>query len=332
MRLTYCNLGLTAIAAAVCLSPPPADAGTKLRAAIIHSSSQTQAKALHKWKELLKEASKGELDVQVFDSGSVVANQQDAFGQVKVGSIDLTLSVAVKDDLPALQIPLLAYAFPSYEAWRSFMDGEEAQKLYDQFREKTGLRILGMQYIGARHLTANRAVKTPADLKGLKIRAVELPLFLETVKGLGGLPTPVALQEVVSGLKTGVIDGQENPIPTIYSLKMQDAQSHLMLTGHIRGGDFWMINEARFKSLTPQQQELVVATARRAIKRGDDLVRQQEDDFLAKLKADGMTVIGPEQGLDVAAFTRSVRDNAWPVLVPDIGTDVVDRVLALEKK
>src|SRR5690606_6435207 len=147
---------------------------------------------------------------------------------------------------------------------------------------------------------------TPADLEGLKVRAVELPLFLETVRGLGGLPTPVALPEVLSGLKTGVIDGQENPIPTIYSLKLQDAQSHLMLTGHIHGGDYWMINDNRFQSLSPEQQEMVASTAKEAIQWGDDLVRAQEQEYLEKLKAEGMTVIGAEEGLDLEAFTRSV--------------------------
>lgn len=310
---------------------PVAAADVQLRAAIIHTGSQPYARALCHWDELLREATDGRIAVQVFDSGSVVANQQDSYGQVKIGTVDVTLASLVQDDVPALQIATFPYAFTSYEDWRAFMDSDFVLGLMDEFRERTGIRILGVQYLGARHLTANKPVLSPADLDGMKIRAVELPIFVETVRGLGGLATPVAFQEVLGALQTGIIDGQENPIPTIHQMRFYEAQSHIMLTGHLRGGDFWMMNDRKFLSLPEEDQSLVLELAREAILWGEQLIIEQETSLIAELEGQGVTIVGPEDGLDVDAFVENVRAVAWPVLVPDVGEDVIEQVLAAER-
>lgn len=303
-----------------------------MRAANIHAASQPYSMALSRWAEKLDEATDGELTANTFHAGTVVSNQHDSYSQVKVGSIDVTIAVVVADDVPALQIVAFPYAFRNYDDWRAFMDSERIAELTEEFRELTGIRILGAQYLGARHLTANQPVLSPEDLSDLKIRAVELPVFLETVRALGAEPTPVAFQEVLTGLKTGVIDGQENPIPTIYQMNFYQAQSHLMLTGHLHGGDFWMMNEGRFQSLSAEHQELVQELAREAILWGDQQILEQEEELLGKLQDAGMTVIGPEEGLDVQAFVDRVRNDAWPRLADQVGQDVLDAVIAREQE
>ena len=262
----------------------------------------------------------------------MVSNQQDAYSQVKTGSVDLTLSIVVKDDVPALQIASFPYAFRDYADWRKFMNGPDLQKLKDEFREKTGIRLFDIQYLGSRHLTANKAIRTPDDLQGVKLRAVEVPVFMETVRGMGALATPIAFPEVLSSLKTGVIDGQENPIPTIYQQKFYEAQKFIMLTGHMLGGDFWMMNERKYQSLTPAQRAMVDKNVKEAIAWGEELIVRQERELLSELQAKGMTVIGPEQGLNVQAFLDRVRANAWPKLRGDVGGAVLDAILASEKK
>jgi len=326
------TLALTLMgAASVFLGATDATAQT-LRAANIHAASQPYSLALDRWAEKLEEATDGELSANTFHAGTIVSNQQDSYSQVKLGSVDVTISTVVADDVPALQIVAFPYAFRNYEDWRAFMDSDEVAELTEEFREVTGIRILGAQYLGARHLTANQPVFSPEDLSDLKIRAVDLPVFLETVRGLGAEPTPVAFQEVLTGLKTGVIDGQENPIPTIHQMNFYQAQSHLMLTGHLRGGDFWMMNEARFQSLSPEHQELVQKLATEAILWGDQQILEQEQSLLAELEDAGMTVIGPEDGLDVQAFVDRVREVAWPKLASEVGQDVLDAVVAMEQE
>jgi TRAP-type transport system periplasmic protein len=313
------------------LSVTSAASEVRLRAATIHSPSQPFTLSLKRWAAAMDKETNGEIKVSVFDSGSVVSNQQDAYSQVKTGTVDLTLSIVVKDDVPGLQIATFPYAFRGYEDWRKFMNGPAVEKMKDEFRAKTGIRLFDIQYLGSRHLTANKPIKIPEDLQGVKLRAVEVPIFLETLRAMGALATPIAFQEVLSSLKTGVIEGQENPIPTIHQMKFYEAQKYIMLTGHMMGGDFWMMNERKFQSLTPAQQQIVLRTVKEAIAWGEDLIVRQEKELLAELQAKGMTVIGPEQGLNVQAFIDRVRANAWPKLRADVGGAVLDAIIASEK-
>ena len=327
------GIGLLLILAGLCgLFATPAASEVRLRAANIHAASQPYTQALRRFGAALEKESGGEIKVSVFDSGSVVSNQQDAYSQVKTGTVDLTIASIVKDDVPALQISNFPYAFRNYQEWRKYMDGADVQRMKEEFRQKSGIRMLEIHYLGSRHLTANKAIKSPDDLAGLKIRAVELPAFLETVRGMGALATPVAFQEVLSSLKTGIIEGQENPIPTIHQMKFYEAQKFVMLTGHIQSGDFWMMNDRKFQSLTPAQQQMVMRLAKEAIAWGEELILKQEKELLADLQAKGMTVIGSEQGLNVQAFVDRVRANTWPKLRGEIGGAVLDAIIASEKK
>lgn len=310
----------------------PALSETRLRVATIHGPTQPFTLALRRFAASMERDTKGEVKGQVFDSGSVVSNQQDAYSQVKTGSVDLTLSIVVKDDVPGLQIASFPYAFRSYADWRKFMNGPEMQKLKDEFRQKTGIRLFDIQYLGSRHLTANKIIKSPEDLQGVKLRSVEVPIFMETVRGMGALATPIAFPEVLSSLKTGVIDGQENPIPTIFQQKFYEAQKYVMLTGHMMGGDFWMMNEKKYQALTPEQRTLVDKNVKEAIAWGEELIVKQEKELVGELQAKGMTIIGPEQGLNVQAFVDRVRANAWPKLKADVGDAILNAVLAAEKK
>lgn len=310
----------------------PAVSEIRLRVATIHGPTQPFTLSLRRWAASMERESGGEIKVAVFDSGSVVSNQQDAYSQVKTGSVDMTLSIVVKDDVPALQIASFPYAFRGYADWRKFMNGPDIQKLKDEFRQKTGIRLFDIQYLGSRHLTANKPIRTPQDLQGVKLRAVEVPIFMETVRAMGALATPIAFPELLSSLKTGVVDGQENPIPTIFQQKFYEAQKFIMLTGHMIGGDFWMMNERKYQSLTPAQQQMVDRTVKEAIAWGEELIVRQERELLSELQAKGMTVIGPEQGLNVQAFIDRVRANAWPKLRADVGGAVLDAILASEKK
>lgn len=310
----------------------PAVSEIRLRAATIHGPTQPFTQSLRRWAASMERESGGEIKVAVFDSGSIVSNQQDAYSQVKTGSVDMTLSIVVKDDVPALQIASFPYAFRGYADWRKFMNGPDIQKLKDEFRQKTGIRLFDIQYLGSRHLTANKPIRTPEDLQGVKLRAVEVPIFMETVRAMGALATPIAFPELLSSLKTGVVDGQENPIPTIFQQRFYEAQKFIMLTGHMHGGDFWMMNERKYQSLTPAQQQMVEGTVKEAIAWGEELIVRQERELLSELQAKGMTVIGPEQGLNVQAFVDRVRANAWPKLRADVGGAVLDAILASEKK
>lgn len=322
------RIALAAVFCAVSCLFIPADATAgqvTLKAANIHAPSQPYTMALVKWGELLSEATDGQIKVAVFPSGSIVANQIDSYSQVKLGTVDASIMLVVKDDVPALQIIAFPYAFKTYQAWRDFMDGDFMAGKMDEYRQKTGMRILGAQYLGARHLTTNKKVLKPADLDGLKLRAIEMPVYMDMVRGLGALATPVAFPEVLQALKTGIVDGQENPIPTIYQQKYYEAQKYLIMTSHLLGGDFWVMNERKFQSFPKERQDAILRTAREAILWGDSLILEQEKDLLDKLKEAGMTVLGPEDGVDIEAFAAGVR-AMYPKYEDELGKEVLEEV------
>ena len=302
----------------------------KLTAALIHAPTQPYSLGLKKWSELVEERTNGQVTVSVFPGASIVKDQQDSYGKVKSGAIDVTVGVVVKDDVPELQIIAFPAAFQCYEEWRLFMDSELVQKKEEEFIEKTGIRMLGSMYLGTRHMTSNKIYLKPADLKGVKLRAVGVPVYMDTVKGLGALATPIAFAELLQALKTGIVDGQENPIPTIYQQKFYEAQKYVTETGHQRVGDFWMMNEAKFKSFSPEIQKILLETAKEAILWGDSLIVKQEKELQAELEAKGMVFITAKEGLDVKAFADSVRSYVWPKYKQEMG-GVLDAVMELDR-
>lgn len=302
-----------------------------IRVANIHAASQPYSKALEKWVELLENRTGGVVKGNVFSGGAIVTSQQDSYAQVKAGSVDATICLTVENDVPALQIIAFPYAFTSYNQWRKFMDGEEMQKLEKEFLDKTGIRIIGKSFLGSRHLSANKKILSPSDLRGMRVRAIETPLYIDMIESWGARATPVAFPELLQALSTGIVDGQENPIPSIYQNRLFEAQNHLMLTSHLLGGDFWMMNEKTFQSLSAETQQILLDTAYEATLFGDQLILQQEEDLRSVLEESGMKIIGAEDGLKVEEFVELTRKNLWPKYIDVIGEDIFDAVERMQE-
>jgi TRAP-type C4-dicarboxylate transport system substrate-binding protein len=166
--------------------------------------------------------------------------------------------------------------------------------------------MIGNILYGTRHLTCNYPIKTPEDLKGKKIRVIPNKLWIAMMEGMGGVPTPVAFSELAQALATGVADGQENPLATIYSKQFYEVQKYLMLTGHMQAYVPLCINEKVWQKLSSEQQEIMKTAAKEAKETMMEKILAKEGELLKELEAKGMTVIGPEQGLDQAAFKESV--------------------------
>jgi len=181
------------------------------------------------------------------------------------------------------------------------------KKLNEGLIKSAGVRVLYAYYFGTRQLTANKAVTQPSELSGMKIRAIPFPIYMSTVDGLGAVPVPVDWSEVPTALATGVVNGQENPVNVVLSSKLYEAQSHMMLTGHIMNAQVIVINEKIWQGLSPELRQAVAKAAAEVRQRATDTVRTQETEELAKLKSLKMTVIGPDNGLKLDDFKASVK-------------------------
>ena len=156
---------------------------------------------------------------------------------------------------------------------------------------KGRVHVLGVQRRGSRMLTAKKEVRTPNDLKGLKLRLPEIPDWVAVWKELGALPTVVAWPEVFGALQTGVVDGQENPLYLIYTTKLYEVQSHVMLTAHVHACFHWLMSDKVLSSLPTDLKDIVLKSAAEAAKYGDQLTKEQEEDFKKKLADAKMKVV-----------------------------------------
>jgi TRAP-type C4-dicarboxylate transport system substrate-binding protein len=181
------------------------------------------------------------------------------------------------------------------------------KKLNAELEKTRGVKVLYTFYFGTRELTADRAIYTPADLSGLKIRAIPFPIYMAAVEGMGASPMPVDFAELPTALATKVVNGQENPYNTILNSKFYETQSHLMQTNHIIGGEVVVVNVNAFNKLSPENQKAVMAAAAEASEYGTQLTRDLEASDLKTLQEKGMQVIGPKEGLDAAAFQASTK-------------------------
>jgi TRAP-type transport system periplasmic protein len=202
---------------------------------------------------------------------------------------------------PRLSIMEAPYLFRDVNHMVKAIKSPAGQEMVDELTTKRGLRSLGVVYYGVRHLTANKPVNKPEDVKGLKLRVPEVPLYLEMAKSWGANPTPMAFAELYLALKQGTVDAQENPIPTINSGKFYEVQKYLVLTGHIMVPQLHVISDKVWKGLSAGDQKILQDAVDEGIAFSVDMLIKQEQSQAEEFKKKGMQVIIP----DVAAFKQA---------------------------
>ncbi len=280
-----------------------------LRMGHIHAPSGPTGRGADMFAEKVAEYTDGRVEVQVFPS-SQLGNLRDLFGASRSGAVDVALTPypLLSDIVPSYSILTAGYVFDDFAHQLAVLDHPDYGQAWSaELAENGGLEVLANYYFGARTLTTtDTEVRTPADLGGLKIRAVGNPLSLATISGLGANPTPLPLSELFQGLTQGIVDGQENPLPTIFNQNFFDVQNYLVLTRHQLIPIPITINSASFGELSAEDQEAVRRAAVEAAAFMTDTVMAEEESLLSDLAEKGMTIIGAEQGLDLDAFRASV--------------------------
>ncbi|MFC4235164.1 TRAP transporter substrate-binding protein [Thalassospira xianhensis] len=252
----------------------------------------------------------GAVKIDVYPSSQLGKIQELAEG-VSTGAIALSHNTAgalssLYEDFGVLDTP---YLYRDYDHLMKVVDihSPVMEELNNGLIENTNMRVLYAFYFGTRQLTADRPVKTPADLSGVKIRAIPSPVYLTAVEGLGAAPVPVDWSEVPTALATGIVQGQENPVNVVLDHKLYDVQSHMMLTGHISAAEIVVINEDTWQSFPDDIKAGIEKAAETVRQKASKMILDQESEELQALKDAGMTVIGPDDGLDVAAFRSGVE-------------------------
>ncbi len=187
-----------------------------------------------------------------------------------------------------------AYLFRDLDHMYKVLRGPMGEELFKEFPTKIGVRVIDVWYLGTRQTTLrDKPASTPEEFKGIKLRSPGAPTYIEAVRVLGANPTPMGFGEVYMALKTGVIDGQENPLTTIKASKFYEVCKYLVLTSHMVDSIIPQINERLWKSLKPEHQRVVIEAFREGGKLNDKLILDGEAKLVEEFERGGMTILRP---------------------------------------
>ncbi|MDR3231407.1 MAG: DctP family TRAP transporter solute-binding subunit [Synergistaceae bacterium] len=265
----------------------------------------------------------GRLDVKVYPAEQL-GNEKSVFEQLGTGVVDMsTFGFGIIGTLsPSALATEMGYMFENYEHLAAFLESDVFAGIVEEAAAKAGARIGGAYYNGVRHTTTSgKRFTDPASLAGVKIRVPNSEMLLATFSAMGAAPTPMAFSEVYMALQNGTIDGEENPIPTIMSMRFYEVQKYLILTGHNVQSATFTVSEKTYRSLPDDLKKIVLDEMKAEALETTKDVKQKEIDQLAELRKLGMEVVE----VDVSAFAKKVKEII-PTFEQQWGVGLYDKI------
>lgn len=304
-------LGATILAVGLLAATAASAQTVTLRYAHMNAPSSIAGQQATMLAKAIEEKTKGAVKVNVFPSSQLGTLQEQAEA-VSSGSVQLHHNTmagigSLYEPFAALDTPFM-YADVQHLMRVADPASPVMKKLGEGLLKARGVRVFYTFYFGTRQLTADRQVLSPKDLQGVKIRAIPFPIYMAAVEGMGAVATPVDFAELPTQLATKAVNGQENPVDTIFANKFFETQSHLMLTGHIKGAELVVFNDAAWKKLSGALQGQIMEAAAEVGKKATQMTMDSDASYTKQLAEKGMKVIGPKEGLDIPAFQARVQE------------------------
>jgi len=271
------------------------------------------------FKDTLEKSAPGEFDVQINLNASLFKQGAESAAMAR-GNLELsTLSAFdIAKFVPAFSVFTAGYMVRDPAQQQKIFQGPIGVEMFKAVAEKMDVTPLATAYLGTRQLNLRevRNVKTPADLKGVKLRMPGSKEWLFLGEALGATATPLAFGEVYLGLKTGTIDGQDNPLPSVRAAKFYEVTKQIVLTSHLVDGLFIAISNKSLAAMTPAQRQKVTAAAQAAAAYNNDNRIKEEAQLVEFFRKEGLQITTP----DLDAFHKSVQQSyqhsdyakAWP--------------------
>lgn len=282
-----------------------AQAQTTLRLGHNISTNSPYQVGAEAFAKAVAERTQGRVRVQIFPAGAL-GNERDMNEGIQLGTVDfgITSTAALGPFVPGLLVLDVPFLFRDYAHARAVIDGPIGADLARAVNERN-FEALAFGEIGFRHISANKRINTPDDLRGVKLRSQNNPVHLAAWRALGSQPTVVGFNELYAALQSGVVDANEQPISIHASSKFFEVQKHLTLTNHIYGAAILLASPATMRKLSPADQQAVRAAARESVAPMRRAVEAQDAAAIGTLRQGGMTV---HETFDRAAFERVLAD------------------------
>ena len=296
MSVWTCYLRLTGATIIALVIGGPAWAQTKLRWAHVYEITEPyHTEALWAASEIRKRTN-GRFDITVFPASQLgnenQLNEALGFGAIDIIYVGINFVAAT---YPPLGISGAPFMLRDLDHWKAYRDSKLFSELVQGYDEKTRHKVTALTYYGQRHVTANRRISKPEDMQGMKLRVPPAPLFLMFTKSVGADATPIAFSDVYTALQQGLVDGQENPLPTIMAKKFYEVQSHIVLTGHITESMVTVIGSHVWNKLTPDDQKVFAETLKEAASKATESIEASERILAGEFRKLGVTVVEPDR-------------------------------------
>jgi tripartite ATP-independent transporter DctP family solute receptor len=243
--------------------------------------------------EQVEKNSGGKMKIEIFPDAQL-GGERDLAEGTRLGTVEMAVAAAgsvLPLWVPEFQIVEMPFLFRDRAHAYKTLDGVLGDELKG-LAEKKGLKVLGFWEVGFRNMTnTKKPIQEPADMQGLKIRVQQSKVYIEMMKSLGAIGTPIAFTELYSALQQGVVDGQENPIATIRSMNYFEVQKHLSLTYHTYTPGAVMVSPKLWNTLSADQKTVLQKSVNEAAQSQRKAVSDKEAEDLAFLKSKGMAVV-----------------------------------------
>ncbi len=279
-----------------------APAKTTFKLAHIYDPSHIWAVGAEHAAKLVSERTGGEIEIEVFPAGQLGTEEQITEAVI-FGSIDIAItgSGQIGNLFKPINVVEMPYTFRNNDHVLLFAKSDIGQQMFADLEQEFGIKVLSAMAYGTRQMTSNKPIMTPEDLKGFKLRVAEQNVSLAYAKAMGADPTPIAFQEVYMALQQGVVDGQENPLPTIKAMKFYEVQKYINLTSHVINCGLFSMNSAKFNELPQEQQDIMLKAFEETAQFIVDNLNQQEKELGAFFEEQGCEIIHS----DVEAFKKA---------------------------
>ena len=283
-----------------------AAAQTELRWGHVYEAQSPYHAWAERAAEMLEERTDGRYTIEVFPASSL-GKQVDLAEGLGLGTVDIIYDgqfFAGRRYGP-MAIGSAPFMFRDYAHWEAYRDSELFEDLATGYTDATGDDIAGLVYYGQRHVTSNEAIETPADMDGMKIRVPNASLYKMFPEAVGANATPMAFSEVYLALQQGVVDAQENPLPTIQFKKFHEVQDHITLTGHITDALLTIVAGRLSDSMSEEDYATLMEVLGEAANGASGDIRQAELDLVGWFRGEGT----PVTEVDRAPFREAVAEQ-----------------------
>jgi tripartite ATP-independent transporter DctP family solute receptor len=315
----------TAVAVLALALSTGALAQTKLKWAHVYETSEAYHTAAVWAAGEIKNRTGGRYDIEVFPASSL-GKETDINQGLTLGTVDIiyTGQLFAGRTYGPLAIGGAPYMFRDFDHWKRYSTSSFFKDLGDGYQKAGGNKVVAITYYGERHVTSNKAINRPEDMKGLKIRVPDAPLYTMFPRAVGANPTPIAFAEVYLALQNGTVDAQENPLPTIDAKKFYEVQKYVVLTGHITDALLTIVAGGTWNKLSDADKATFDAVLKEAAARATSEIIDIEKRMAAEFEKRGKTVVRVDRKpfRDATVKLHNGPDATW-------AKDIYDKLQAL---